>query len=213
LTVTGIAAHEATKRCDARLHLQPPRVAPWRRPMQRASLFLRGIAMKKVPLTQGKLALVDDCDFVFVMSHKWCAHKIGNTFYAAGWINKRLTHMHRFIMGPTVESDIDHINGNGLDNRRENLHAVSHSFNLFQSPKKPHIKGQKPSSMFKGVGWDKRRKRWRARFSKGGLHLGTFQDEKEAARAYDNKIIEVFGLEKSLIGNCLNFKEEHMEII
>jgi hypothetical protein len=88
--------------------------------------------MKEILLTQGKVALVDDDDFIKVSSGTWCAQRAKTTFYAHGHIphRKKIISMHRFIMGDPEGKEIDHINGNGLDNRKENLRIVSHQENM-----------------------------------------------------------------------------------
>jgi hypothetical protein len=84
--------------------------------------------MKNVPLTNGKYALVSDCDYEAVMQFKWCWSNNGRkTDYALR--TKDGIRMHRFIMQTPREQQVDHINGNGLDNRRENLKNCSHSEN------------------------------------------------------------------------------------
>ena len=206
MPVSGIAAHEATKRCDARLHLQPPRVAPWRRPMQRASLFLRGIAMKEIALTQGQVALVDDADYALVSVHSWCAWKPHKIYYAVSEINGRFTLMHRLILGLTDPKIIvDHKDGDGLHNYRDNIHICDHSFNRYQS-----LKDYPASSKFKGVSWDKEKEKWTAYFYENHRmkRIGRFEDEITAARARDKKVIKILGLEKALIGNVLNIRED-----
>jgi hypothetical protein len=94
--------------------------------------------MKEIQLTQGKVALVDDEDFEYLNQWKWYANKIGNTFYALRSIHfykdgKRTGKailMHREILNPENGLDIDHINRNGLDNRRCNIRIVTRRQNL-----------------------------------------------------------------------------------
>ena len=84
---------------------------------------------------------------------------------------------------------VDHIDGNGLNNRRSSLRICTHRQNMWNS--RPRGKGSK----YKGVCWDKSRKRWIVVVRRGDLHihLGRFDDEVEAARAYDRKAFELFG--------------------
>lgn len=91
--------------------------------------------MKLIPLTQGMVAIVDDEDFPRISSVKWSVQKNCNTFYAkrnTPAINGKrqgIELMHRWVLNPPVGKEIDHINGNGLDNRKINLRAVTHRQN------------------------------------------------------------------------------------
>jgi hypothetical protein len=87
--------------------------------------------MRTIPLTQGKVALVDDADFDRLDSYNWCAHKHCNTWYAVrnGRRNSRgirpLVLMHRQLLRASSGVDIDHRDGNGLNNRRKNLRVAT----------------------------------------------------------------------------------------
>lgn len=138
--------------------------------------------MKEILLTQGKVALVDDDDYNEISKYKWYAHKNRNTFYAhrTEKIPKRTIHqMHRIILNPRNGLQIDHIDGNGLNNQKSNLRLVTRRQNLQNS----HIK---KSSAFPGVLWYKQTKKWQAKIKISGRtrHLGYFKDELEAATAY-----------------------------
>jgi hypothetical protein len=90
--------------------------------------------MKSITLTQGKIALVDDGDFEWLSQWKWYAQKkSGGMFYAvrSGWVGlkRALILMHRVILNAPEGTDVDHINHNGLDNRRENLRVCTRSQN------------------------------------------------------------------------------------
>lgn len=84
--------------------------------------------MKQIPLTQGKVALIDDEDYKHISQRKWYAAKIGKTYYAQHSIirdgNQTTLMMHRQIMNPPSNLQCDHINGNGLDNRKSNLQSA-----------------------------------------------------------------------------------------
>jgi flagellar basal body rod protein FlgC len=98
--------------------------------------------------------------------------------------------MHRLIMNTPDGMDTDHINSNGLDNRRQNLRICTHAENL--ANRKKQISN---TSGYKGVSWDKSCKKWAANISICGKYkkLGRFTDLVEAARAYDAAAKEVYG--------------------
>ena len=147
--------------------------------------------VKEIPLTQGKIALVDDEDYERIIQYKWSANKIGNTWYAVS--RESTTHktilMHRLILSTQPHELCDHINGNGLDNRRCNLRLASKSQNAMNQTK------THGTSTYKGVTWNKRANKWTVQimFNYKNIYMGDFRDEREAAIAYDEKAIELFG--------------------
>lgn len=151
--------------------------------------------MPKIALTQGRYAIVDEEDYERVSRFKWYAHreprKHGpDAFYAQRQNGKKEERMHRVILGLTdPKVDVDHINRDGLDNRRCNLRAVTQSEN---SRNMESIHG---SSKYKGVGFSKSAQKWQARITKDykAHYLGLFTSEEDAARAYDAKAMEIFG--------------------
>jgi len=152
--------------------------------------------MKEILLTQGKIALVDDEDFEKIIAYKWHCDCRKNTIYAEtdiitdGTRKYKSLRMHRLITNPSDNLEIDHINGNGLDNRKENLRPVTRRQNL----QNYHIK---KSSRFTGVSWHKHNKKWQCRIEINGhvKSLGYFMIESLAAEAY-NKECDLLNYEK-----------------
>ncbi len=154
--------------------------------------------MKKIPLTQGQAALVDDEDYEELSKDKWYAsqHRSGSYYAtrstkrdASG--NHRTIYMHRQILGVSPGEHVDHANHRTLDNRRVNIRKCSRSLNNANAHKRKGC-----SSRFKGVTWCKRRGKWTARIKCEGRkrkHLGYFGDEIAAARAYKAEAIIQFG--------------------
>lgn len=98
----------------------------------------------KIPLSQGLFALVDAEDYDLVKDYKWCADFKNGRCYAMRKIKRTITiRMHRLILGLTPGDGkiVDHKNGNGLDNRRENIHIVSHRGNALNSNRVRNAKG------------------------------------------------------------------------
>ena len=89
-------------------------------------------------------------------------------------------YLHRVLVEPSDGQVVDHIDGNGLDNRRANLRAVSHRANIQNQRSRPRGR-----SRFRGVCWHKQLGRWRAYAARDGrqVSLGTFSDEEEAGAA------------------------------
>jgi len=150
--------------------------------------------MKKIKLTQGKVALVDDKDFERVNKKRWQAQQKPATYYVIGQTSKlskggqKTIYLHREIIGkPPKGMEVDHINGDGLDNRRENLRFVTRRQNM---QNKQTIR----SSKYPGVSWHQGTQKWQSRIHVGGkqTHLGVFTDEKEAFIAY-RKAVESIG--------------------
>src|SRR5690606_6128392 len=138
------------------------------------------------------VALIDEADAAMALARKWYAGRSGRTFYAQrtdlAADGSRLTvRLHTFLTGWRY---VDHINGNGLDNRRANLREAEHRQNLMNQRRPRHN-----TSGFKGVTLNKRTGKWEAQILPQGRHirLGSFEDPEEAARAYDAAALLHFG--------------------
>jgi len=135
--------------------------------------------------------LFDEGDAYEILQRKWYVSNCRGHFYAKRFEDGKVLYMHRLIVGETPRGfDVDHINGNGLDNRRSNLRVVSHSENLANTG--PSKKRATNASRFKGVWFERRTGKWCASLTVKGVrrNLGTFLSEENAARAY-NKAVEV----------------------
>lgn len=149
--------------------------------------------MKTIPLTKGMVALVDDVDYDRLNNRKWYAaqYRFSGNFYAQravpvskGKRRQRTEFMHRLILGlqPGDNRQCDHRDGNGLNNRRSNLRVCTATQNG-QSRRK-----RKPgTSRYKGVCWHCGHHRWQSYIGVNGKlkHIGYFDSETAAARAYD----------------------------
>ncbi len=143
--------------------------------------------MKKIKLTQGKFAVVDDSDYEWLNKWKWSLHGIRH-LYARGFVDGRKQLMHRIILNAPVNLEIDHISGNGLDNRRCNLRICTRSQNQMNAHPR------KGTSNYKGVHWNSGHKKWSASIRLAGklVALGDFESEYEASKAYNSAAEEHF---------------------
>jgi hypothetical protein len=150
-----------------------------------------------VPITKGYETIIDAVDVHLVEGWNWCANVGSNTVYsqrltprdADGKQQKIL--MHRAIMAAPDHLEVDHENGNGLDNRRSaNLRLATHA----QNNRNQRISRANTSGA-KGVSWDRRDKKWRAYITLGGKrkHLGFYTEIDDAAAAYAKASAEMHG--------------------
>lgn len=166
-----------------------------------------GISMKEIQLTRKKVALVDSQDYEQLNQWSWYANSNSpHLWYACRrkQVDKKRTLflMHRVILNAPRHLQVDHINGNGLDNTRANLRLCTQSQNLHNQRT---VFG---SSKYKGVYWNKFGKQWRAHIGIDGkvVHLGYFRSEKQAALAYDNIVIKIIG--KFAYTNQMRYPED-----
>lgn len=139
--------------------------------------------MMEIPLTQGKITLIDDEDWPLMSQHTWCAHQNTPGHWVAESGGSLL--LHRLIAGAKKGEMVDHWDGNSLNNQRSNLRVCTNSQNQQNS------RSRGGSSRFKGVSWYTRHQKWRVAFNWNGktIFIGYFDDEIEAAKAYNAAIL------------------------
>lgn len=152
---------------------------------------------KYIPLTQGYKTKVSIEDYDEVKKHSWHTLTTKTGFITAGTTdnNHRIILLSRFIMKPPKGMVVDHINHDTLDNRRENLRVCTHQENHFNTKLSKNstgykgvrainqlIKGRKYTYYYAQIQHNEKR-----------LHLGSFKNPEDAAKAYDKKALELFG--------------------
>lgn len=146
---------------------------------------------KEIKLTTGGVTLVDEEDYEFLTQNRWRRTQYG---YAVRNITKPYVtteFLHRMLLLPKEGYQVDHINGDKLDNRRSNLRIVTPQQNIMNRPVESGTE-----SGYKGVTREnKDGNTWRARIYVKGkrIHLGTFGTKEEAAQCYNEAAIMHFG--------------------
>lgn len=153
--------------------------------------------VREIPLTQGKVALVDDDDYNAVSQFKWrvvrSTVKNRVLFYAVRSLPKsepkHIQALHQFLV--RTDHEVDHKDGDGLNNQRSNIRPATASQNQANS----HFKKPGASSRFRGVTWVRSRNRWQSviQVNNKEFWIGRFHSEEDAARAYDAAAIAYFG--------------------
>jgi len=147
-----------------------------------------GMTIVFIPLTQGKVATINFEDFESIRGQKWCAQRRGRRWYAKREERGKTIYLHQQIVG-TGPGDVDHKDGDGLNNCKENLHRVSRAQNLrgFNYPRSNNTSG------VRGVSWCKPVRKWRARIECNGkeFNLGYFENLTDAVNARKLKAKEL----------------------
>jgi hypothetical protein len=146
---------------------------------------------------RGEKILMDDSDYGLVNQYYWYIFQSHGCKYAQAKIKGSTVYMHRLIMNPPEDMVVDHINFNGLDNRRKNLRIVTLKENSRTNSKreklKSHLHGVYPDLLpgrqgyYSKIGFQGKR-----------IYIGHFTTQEEAARSYDRKALELFGDEAIL---------------
>ena len=164
------------------------------RPMEALS-----VGTLSIPLSQGKVAIIDEEDAERVLTHKWSAARadqVRENWYAhrQEWVGgvRRTVYLHRFIMGEPLGMLIDHEDGDGLNCRKGNLRLATRADNNRNQHRRT-----KNTSGFKGVSFCSRSRTssWEAYIHVSGKkkRIGHFRSAEEAAHAYDNEARQLFG--------------------
>jgi hypothetical protein len=148
-----------------------------------------------IELTQGLSMLVMVETLPVIAPYRWYASRDGKTHYAITNVRQNghwtTLKVHRLLCGLDFgdKRQVDHIDGNGLNNTSANLRVTDAAGNLYnQHGKRQWTDGTPPTSHFAGVYWDKGADKWRAKIRLAGLqiHLGLYDNETKAATAYES---------------------------
>src|SRR5215475_1246500 len=144
--------------------------------------FLPG-GLLEIQLTQGQVTIIDARD-AWVLNYSWSAKQSSKgRWYAVAWAGRRIVRLHRLLLD--THDEIDHLNGDSLDNRRLNIRTATRQQNCQASQRLRNGK----TSRFRGVCWDTGHHRWLAQFKRpdGRKITKRFRDEEEAARWWDSQ--------------------------
>jgi len=145
--------------------------------------------MKILPISGGQQVLLDDGDFEALSKFRWTAQKRKHTFHAARYEGKKYVYMHRLLVSAGPGEQVDHKDGNGLNNQRDNLRVATRAQNQMGYR---HDCVQRGS---RGVYWHKAAKKWMARLvhNQKGVYLGLFNNKADAQQAYNEASQRLFG--------------------
>lgn len=161
-----------------------------------------------VPLTQERFALIDESDAAAVLRFAWCFHHTGYA-YRGEYIGGKMksVSLHRFLMDFPEKQEVDHVNGDRLDNRRSNLRLVN-----FQQQTRNKMTRPTRNAPYKGVFWMKKNRKWQAQICCDGKlrYLGLHLSAEDAARVYNAAATEMFGQHARL--NIIPEKKETIAV-
>lgn len=147
----------------------------------------------EIKLFSGEMVKIDEEDYEIIKNYKWRLNKTKKYKYAVAYKLKsknKTVVMHRLIMKATKRQMIDHINGDGLDNRKLNLRFCNKSLNAANS-----CLHRDNKSGYKGVHWSNRDKKWYSQITLNYKQrlIGLYDNKDDAACAYDKVAQELFG--------------------
>lgn len=154
-----------------------------------------------IPVGKGHVALIDEADAFLVNLWRWQAKRVGRNSDGSErlYVSREERHngkvrriyLHRFLLGVLPGEEVDHVDGDSLNNQRGNLRKAT----SFQQKANLGKRLGETTSRYKGVHYDRRRNCWRAEANANGkrLRFGPFSTEEEAAAAYDTAAIGLFG--------------------
>ena len=146
--------------------------------------------MKAIQLTGGKVAIVDDEDFEELNRYKWhyCEGYAIRADYSGG--KRQVIRMHRVVTSAPPNFLVDHINGEGIDNRRSNLRLCTHGENQMNRDRP-----KSSTSGYSGVNYHRASGKWQCRVQSNGKRhdLGLFDNKHDAARMYNFWCVDLHG--------------------
>lgn len=147
--------------------------------------------MRIIELSKGFTTRVSEAGYEKVKDHSWRSLRLGRRVYAVRGSAPDLIFMHRVLIGAPKNLQVDHIDGDGLNNNESNLRLATQTQNAQGFCRKR----ANATSRFRGVSWDAKKKKWRASIRGAGItrNLGRFNSEEVAAKAYDKFARIVFG--------------------
>jgi hypothetical protein len=154
--------------------------------------------VKTISTKKGELIFVDDDDYVIISQYTWGVMTNGYVATSKRKPDKGKILLHRLITDAPAGKFVDHKNGNKCDNRKSNLRLCSNQQNQHNQTVR------RGKSIFKGVSYHATRKRWYGSIchNNKSIHLGSFDNELDAAKAYNNKAKELFGEFANLNNIC-----------
>lgn len=166
-----------------------------------------GYTFRQIRISGPKYAKVDPADYKRLRKYEWFIRKGTNCFHARRFVpagkgkRDKLVYMHQEILKVPEGMVVDHVNHDGMDNRSGNLRAATRGQNMCNKRK---CLSRPTHSKYKGAHWHKYDRKWHAviSFKRKRIHLGRFDNEIDAAKAYDEAAKKYHGQFA-----CLNFPE------